>query len=393
MSVGEVAVGDGDRRSVVVDLATGRVIGGDAHEPTPDKAIYLSGHDIRQLGHYAHPIPLSKGHTQQHVAVRYPGWSWNRLYPPLVTGVPLRRSSTSFAPVLLPNPFVGVLLHPGGRIELDDGSLEHPAKTDSYRRDDGVRLAESLRATHTVSTDRVVIHAPHTSRHIPSAVRSELLLGDAAVRAELAAVTDAGVRRLVRTLSQQVGVRAYCATFSRLVFDPERFPEGDPAEQHGMGLVYTRRANGAVLRAPLDDDRLQWYRQQHTAYTRSMERVVSGVIDAFGSAVILDLHSYPARPLGYEDRARPRPEVCLGVDPVHTPDWLLAAARRAFRDFEVGIDTPFSGAYVPGRLFGVEPRARSVMVEVRRDVLAQVAGTGRVAAAVASLIADVRRER
>jgi N-formylglutamate amidohydrolase len=90
---------------------------------------------------------------------------------------------------------------------------------------------------------------------------------------------------------------------------------------------------------------------------------VTGLVDA-GAAVLLDVHSYPREPLPYERHGEgPRPPVCLGADPAHTPSWLLAAAQTAFADFGIGLDSPFTGAYVP------EGRAvTALMIEIRRDV-------------------------
>jgi N-formylglutamate amidohydrolase len=86
--------------------------------------------------------------------------------------------------------------------------------------------------------------------------------------------------------------------------------------------------------------------------------------------VLLDVHSYPSTPLPYElDVDRPRPAVCLGTDPVHTPPWLLAAARAAFAPVgPVDLDVPFAGTYVPLAHYRTDPRVHSVMLEIRRDV-------------------------
>ena len=81
------------------------------------------------------------------------------------------------------------------------------------------------------------------------------------------------------------------------------------------------------------------------------------------------MHSYPTARLPYELHGEgPRPPVCLGTDATHTPPELLTAARRAFAGCgEVGLDSPFSGAYVPLAFHGTEPRVGALMVEIRRD--------------------------
>lgn len=100
-----------------------------------------------------------------------------------------------------------------------------------------------------------------------------------------------------------------------------------------------------------------------------MTGAVQDRLDATGRAVILDVHSYPARPLPYElPPTGPRPPVCLGTDAFHTPPALLAHARAAFGDApDSDLDTPFAGAYVPLRFHGTDARVTALMLELRRD--------------------------
>ncbi|NUO45797.1 MAG: N-formylglutamate amidohydrolase, partial [Streptomyces sp.] len=64
---------------------------------------------------------------------------------------------------------------------------------------------------------------------------------------------------------------------------------------------------------------------------------------------------------------------------------------------EVGLDSPFSGTYVPLEFYGREPRVTALMVEIRRDTYmtepggAADAGLGRLASALATLVDAVSR--
>jgi N-formylglutamate amidohydrolase len=58
----------------------------------------------------------------------------------------------------------------------------------------------------------------------------------------------------------------------------------------------------------------------------------------------------------------------VGTDSFHTPPELVALAEKAFAGVgAVGIDSPFSGAYVPLRYYEREPQVTALMVEIRRD--------------------------
>jgi N-formylglutamate amidohydrolase len=88
-----------------------------------------------------------------------------------------------------------------------------------------------------------------------------------------------------------------------------------------------------------------------------------------GRCLVLDAHSYPLGPLPTEVAAG-RPEIGLGTDAFHTcPELrdLLAGFFRA-RGYEVAVDAPFTGAFVPNACFGADARCQAIMVEVRRDL-------------------------
>ncbi len=366
-----------------------RARGATAAAGSGETHVYLSRPDVLDLmPSHGFQTPGQVSEYRRRASRRYLEWSWTELWSALtragvLCGGPVARH--------LPEDAIGVLISRAGDVILDDGSLVHPAREQSWARQDGRRLSEHCAFRGFAAWSPVIVHAPHTSLYIPASVRAELLLDDEGLRDELAAMTDAGVAEVLDHLDDlpaEARPAIVAATMSRLVFDPERFPAGDEMEAVGMGLVYTRRADGTPLRRELTPERLAWYRAQHRAYTESLERVVDAALERFGTAVILDLHSYPKDPLGYEDPSLPRPEVCVGTDAFHTPAWLLEEAESTLSDrFEAAVDSPFAGAYVPGRFYRTDPRVHSVMLEFRRDVLKH---PGNLTAAVDS-IRDVVR--
>ena len=129
-------------------------------------------------------------------------------------------------------------------------------------------------------------------------------------------------------------------------------------------------------------------------YAAAMTSTVDDRLAATGRAVVVDVHSYPSGALPYElHAARPRPAVCLGTDPFHTPPGLLAAARDAFAVHgEVAENAPFAGCYVPLRYHGRDAAVSALMVEMRRDSYMRepggppTDGAARVTAALARLV-------
>ncbi|MFD5627608.1 N-formylglutamate amidohydrolase [Streptomyces sp. NPDC127072] len=242
----------------------------------------------------------------------------------------------------------------------------------------------------------VILHVPHSAREIPAAARDGIVLDDATLERELDHITDAHTAELAAAVAKASAVTPwrFVNRLSRLVVDPERFPdEREEMLAVGMGAVYTRTTHRAPLRAADTDPRELVDRYFHP-YAQAMTSAVADRLAVTGRAVIIDVHSYPTARLPYELHGDgPRPPVCLGTDEFHTPSELLASAEKAFAGVGgVGIDSPFSGTYVPLRYYEREPRVTALMVEIRRDTYMTEPGgsTGpgfaRVASALATLV-------
>lgn len=228
----------------------------------------------------------------------------------------------------------------------------------------------------------VILHVPHSSRVIPPDVRAGIVLDDDALALELDLMTDADTDLLAARAAGS-GAWRFVNLLSRLVVDPERFP--DDREQMlrvGMGAVYTRTATGAHLRE--HDPALVG--RFFDPYARAFADLVDERIAATGRAVIVDVHSYPLVRLPYELGGAARPAICLGTDARHTPPWLVELAHDAFAACgDVAENTPFEGCYIPLRHYGVDDRVSGIMVELRRDFYRAEPGLSIVARGLATL--------
>ncbi len=215
-----------------------------------------------------------------------------------------------------------------------------------------------------------MLHVPHGARAVTPAARDGLRVTEAQLEHELDLLTDAHTREIAAAAARDATRTpwTFANAFSRLVVDPERFPDDtEEMARVGMGAVYTRTAHGEILRDddPVRDERL--LATHFRPYAEAMADLIDRRLAATGRAVILDVHSYQTRPLPYElHRDGPRPAVCLGVDEFHTPSWLVDAARGTFGE-DTGINSPFAGTYVPLRHYRKEPAVTALMVEIRRD--------------------------
>jgi N-formylglutamate deformylase len=219
----------------------------------------------------------------------------------------------------------------------------------------------------------VILHVPHGSRELTPDARDRILLDDDALTAELDHMTDANTETVATRAATAAGLAPWVFRnqLSRLVVDPERFPD-DREEMRavGMGAVYLRTSHGEPLRADDPDHVEDLLTRHYRPYAAAMTDLVTDRVRATGRAVILDVHSYPRHALPYELHAEGnRPAICLGVDSFHTPDWLRGAARSAFSVVgDLDVNTPFSGAYVPLAHYRRAPEVAALMLEIRRDV-------------------------
>jgi N-formylglutamate deformylase len=182
----------------------------------------------------------------------------------------------------------------------------------------------------------VLVHVPHAGTTIPAEVRRSIVLDDAALATELLRLTDH------RTDVLAAGTAAHGATRvvnrrSRLVVDPERLPDDrEELAARGMGAVYTRGHDLRVLRDPDPDREPLLLDRFFRPYAAAIAAAVADRLDVHGACTILDVHSYPTVRLPYELHDGPRPPLCVGTHPLHTPGWLVdlvgeVAGRTASR--------------------------------------------------------------
>ncbi|MEU9148125.1 N-formylglutamate amidohydrolase [Streptomyces sp. NPDC048349] len=258
------------------------------------------------------------------------------------------------------------------------------------------RSTDSFHLLPGADASPVILHVPHSSRALPESVRSGIVLDDRALEQELDHITDSHTSDIAAAAAAASSVRPwqFVNGLSRLVVDPERFPdEREEMLAVGMGAVYTHTTHRERLRPDGFDGRPLIDRYFHP-YAEAMARAVADRLAAVGRAVIVDVHSYPTEPLPYELHGDGgRPPICLGTDSFHTPSRLLTAAEKAFAGFGgTGLDSPFAGTYVPLEYYGRDQRVSALMVEIRRDVYMSEpggpadAGVGALGAALAELV-------
>ena len=216
----------------------------------------------------------------------------------------------------------------------------------------------------------IVLHIPHASREIPDDIRQSFVIDDARLELELLRMTDHFTDELFLVPPAVATPVVY--PVSRLVCDPERFPDDaeEPMAARGMGVIYTQRHDlGPLREPPTASEREALLDRYYRPYHRALEEAVGASLAAHGRCLVIDCHSFPGTPLPYETDAA-RPDICIGTDEFHTPRALRDAAVAAFRAarLEVAVDRPFAGALVPASRYQQDRRVAAVMIEVNRSL-------------------------
>jgi len=100
----------------------------------------------------------------------------------------------------------------------------------------------------SVAAKPTIVHIPHSSTCIPERYRHEICLSYAELTAELLVMTDWFTDQLFGQATRY-GATLFVNEVSRLVMDPERFPDDheEPMAAKGMGAVYVSTSNGRPL--------------------------------------------------------------------------------------------------------------------------------------------------
>ena len=160
------------------------------------------------------------------------------------------------------------------------------------------------------------------------------------------------------------------AGFNRVFCDVERLPDAsEPMFKQGMGFFYTHTDDGREMRQVAAGIKERIYRDFWFPHHQTMEDLVASKLASFGTVLIVDCHSFSDIPFRRDqDQAQPRPDVCLGTDSFHTPNWLVEAVQTGFlaEGLSVKRDSPYVGCYIPTSYYGHEPAVQSIMIELNR---------------------------
>ncbi len=213
---------------------------------------------------------------------------------------------------------------------------------------------------------RAILVCDHASNQRPAAL-GDLGLPQADLERHIA--YDIGARGVSLALAERFAAPAVCATFSRLVIDPNR-AEDDPT-------LVMRLYDRSIIPGNRDHDRAERQARVETLY-RPYHDAIGSLLDAATAQpgpppFVISIHSFTP-----QLRGRPPRPWQIGVLWRDDPETaaLLLDHYRAESDLTVGDNEPYAGAY-DGDTMTRHAAARKlphVVLEIRNDLIAEPAG-------------------
>ncbi len=218
----------------------------------------------------------------------------------------------------------------------------------------------------------LVLHIPHSSTFIPPEIRAQFVLTTEELNDEIWLMTDHYTDELF--VNDNLKDSAVIFPVSRICVDPERFRDDakEAMSKKGMGVIYTHSIDGSPIRRDLTEtERLSLLNEYYVPHHERLETIVAEKLKADHKCLLIDCHSFPGKPLPYEfDQSTDRPDICIGTDEFHTPQWLTERCVTLFENagFKTAINKPFGGSLVPGKYYRSNKDVLSVMIEVNRKL-------------------------
>ncbi len=214
--------------------------------------------------------------------------------------------------------------------------------------------------------DTFVFNIPHSSTFIPD--RTGYVNKDL-ITQELSKLTDFATYDIFNVYE----IEKIVAGFSRVFCDVERFADDNKEKMSkvGRGFFYTHTDDNKLLRENTNNIREKIFEEYYLPYHKKLTDKIVRILNTYNVAHIVDCHSFNDEPLESDtDKSLPRPDICLGTDDYHTPQYLIDFFKNGFENvgFNVAINTPYKGTIVPERFYKKDKKVKSIMIEINKKL-------------------------
>lgn len=222
------------------------------------------------------------------------------------------------------------------------------------------------------SDSPLIFHIPHSSTIMPEELTHHFCCHSDELKYEANIMGDLFTDELFAPLSA-IGA-SITTQFSRVACDVERFDDdnNEPMSRHGMGAIYTHSITKNRIRFK-NHNRQEALDLLYKPHHKQFNKLVNQAIKKHGQATIIDCHSFPSTKRWYQpsvENNQPLPDICIGTDEFHTPQYLRDFIISFFQEknYTVKENLPFSGSITPLEHYGKTQQVLSIMIEINRKL-------------------------
>ncbi len=210
-----------------------------------------------------------------------------------------------------------------------------------------------------------LIHLPHSGTYIPSQFMNDYLLSTEELTNNIYQYCDLYTNELFDDFVNSFG--GVKNKYSRLFFDPERFGNDEAEDMHKkykLGWFY----ENAILTKKLlrNTNNKTIIRSYFDAHHNELNRKTEEKLSLYGKCTVIDCHSFSNERYWFHDSNLVLPDICIGFEDNHVDKKFVEIIKEEFKEYDIGINTPYIGSLVPTDYWGKDFRVKSVMIEINK---------------------------
>lgn len=210
-----------------------------------------------------------------------------------------------------------------------------------------------------------LVHLPHCGTTIPEKYLRDYLLDSEELRDNIYEYADLYTDELFGAMYREFG--GVLGSYSRLLFDPERFFNDSLESMHQKFKLGWFYENAILEQKPLRstqnrEEVSQYYLNHH----KELNEKTRAKLDKYGKCTIIDCHSFSDYEYWFLDVDMPLPDICIGYEEMHKEPLLVATILEEFAGYDVRINEPYSGSLVPLEYYQKNTNVKSVMIEINK---------------------------
>jgi len=209
--------------------------------------------------------------------------------------------------------------------------------------------------------DSFILHIPHASTFIPN--YEGFVLGK--VEENINLLTDWATDKIFEV----DGIATILTPYSRIFCDVERFDdESEPMSLIGRGFYYTNGYDGSELRELNVISKDSVYRDFYLKHHEFFYDMVTATLEKHGVCHIIDCHSFNDNPKVPFNNDPKSPDICIGTDAFHTPNYLLNYTFNYFTNlgYSTEVNDPYAGCIIPKPYYLQNNSVKGIMIEINK---------------------------